>query len=106
MTNDEAQVAAKAWAGEAGGKLCPQLTENEIAGLVNEAVCDLVKELKAARLAIRKMKADCNKFEEAFEIGAKAIGRANKALQPYRQPVAVALPDNAEVSGPSTRPPC
>ena len=98
MTNDEAQAAAKAWEGEAGGRLCPQLTENELAGIVNDAVGDLVKELKAARLALTKMKADCNKFEEAFEIGAKAIGRANKALKPYRQPVAVVLPDNA-ISG-------
>jgi hypothetical protein len=96
MTNDEAHAVAKAWAGEAGGRLCPQLTENELAGIVNEAVGDLVKELNAARLAIRKMKADCNKFEKAFEIGAKAIGRANKALKPYRNPVAVALQDNAK----------
>lgn len=38
MTNDEAQEAAKEWAGEAGGKLCPQLTENELAGIVNDAI--------------------------------------------------------------------
>lgn len=95
MTNDEAQAAAKEWAGEAGGKLCPQLTENELAGIVNDSVGELVKELRAAQLAMQKMKASCNKFDEAFEIGAKAIGRANKALKPYRQPIAVALPDNA-----------
>lgn len=95
MTNDAAQAVAKAWAGEAGGKLCPQLTENELAGIVNDAVGDLVKELRAARLAIKKMKASCNKFDEAFEIGAKAIGRANMVLNQFRQPVAVVLPDNA-----------
>ena len=38
MTNDDAQAAAKQWAGEAGGKLCPQLTENELAAIVNEAL--------------------------------------------------------------------
>lgn len=99
MTNDEAQAAAKQWAGEAGGKLCPQLTENELTGIVNEATGELVKELRAARRAMQKMKASCNKFDEAFEIGTKAIERANKALKQFRQPVAMALPDNAELTG-------
>ena len=95
MTNSEAQAKAQEWAGEAGGRLCPQLTENELVGIVNEATGKLVKELRAARLAMRKMKAYCKKFDEAFEIGSNAIGRANKALKPYRQPIAVVLPDNA-----------
>lgn len=38
MTNDEAQAAAKQWHGQAGGRLCPQLTENELAGIVNDAM--------------------------------------------------------------------
>lgn len=38
MTNDQAQTAAQAWHGQAGGRLCPQLTENELSGLVNEAI--------------------------------------------------------------------
>lgn len=38
MTNDEAELAAREWAGQAGGKLLPQLTANELAGIVNEAI--------------------------------------------------------------------
>lgn len=38
MNNDQAQAKAAEWHGEAGGKLVPQLTENELAGIVNEAV--------------------------------------------------------------------
>lgn len=38
MTNDEAKTAAQAWHGQAGGELLPQLTANELAGIVNEAI--------------------------------------------------------------------
>lgn len=38
MTNEQARIAAQTWHGQAGGRLCPQLTENELAGLVNEAI--------------------------------------------------------------------
>lgn len=43
MTNDEAQAKAKEWFGEAGGRMCPQLTENELAGIVNEAIAACTK---------------------------------------------------------------
>ena len=45
MTNTQAQDAAKAWQGQAGGRMAPQLTENELAGLVNEAVASATKRL-------------------------------------------------------------
>lgn len=38
MTNERAEAAAQAWSGQAGGKLLPQLTANELAAIVNEAV--------------------------------------------------------------------
>lgn len=38
MNNDQAQTKAAEWHGQAGGKLLPQLTDNELAGIVNEAV--------------------------------------------------------------------
>lgn len=47
----------------------------------------LLKELKAARLAIRKMKAECNKHDEGFEIGKAALKRINSTLNELRQPV-------------------
>jgi hypothetical protein len=43
MTNAQAQEAAKAWHGQAGGRMVPQLTENELAGLVNEALANSQK---------------------------------------------------------------
>lgn len=93
MTNPQAQDAAQAWHGQAGGKLAPQLTENELAGLVNEATtgaeAHLLKELKAARLAIQKMKAQFNEFDDGYVIGKDALARANKAVKVYRRPVAV-----------------
>lgn len=95
MTNAQAQQAAKDWEGQAGGRLVPQLTENELAGIVNEATAQaeaaLVKELRVARLAIRKMKAQFNQFDEGFSIGRVALSRANKALKPFTQPTAVPI---------------
>jgi len=38
MNNEQAKVAALSWHGEAGGELLPQLTANELAGIVNEAI--------------------------------------------------------------------
>ena len=38
MTNEQAKAAALSWHGEAGGELLPQLTANELAGIVNEAI--------------------------------------------------------------------
>lgn len=38
MTPAEAAAKAKEWHGEAGGELLPQLTANELAGIVNEAL--------------------------------------------------------------------
>lgn len=48
MDNDQAQAKAAEWHGQAGGKLVPQLTENELAGLVNEAVQAASKRLLVA----------------------------------------------------------
>lgn len=48
MTNDEAELAAIEWEGEAGGVLLPQLTANELAGIVNDAVA---KEREACAMA-------------------------------------------------------
>lgn len=48
----------------------------------------LLKELKAARLAIRKMKAECNAHDEGFEIGKAALKRINSTLNDFRQPIA------------------
>jgi hypothetical protein len=53
----------------------------------------LLKELKAMRLAIRKMKAGCNEFDEAFSIRKDALSRVNKTLKEFRQPVALTLPN-------------
>jgi hypothetical protein len=54
MNNAEAQTKAQEWHGQAGGRLCPQLTENELAGLVNEAIGSTppvnVRELHADQL--------------------------------------------------------
>ena len=50
MTPAEAELAAIEWEGEAGGVLLPQLTANELAGIVNEA---LAKETVRADYAWR-----------------------------------------------------
>lgn len=52
----------------------------------------LLKELKAARLAIRKMKAECNEHDEGFAIGKAALKRINSTLNEFRQPVALIPP--------------
>lgn len=38
MNNDDAERAANEWAGQAGGKLLPQLTANELVGIVKDAI--------------------------------------------------------------------
>ena len=38
MTPQEALLAATEWEGEAGGALLPQLTANELSGIINEAM--------------------------------------------------------------------
>lgn len=53
----------------------------------------LLKELKAARLAIRKMKDECNQFDEGFTVGKEALRRINAVLKDYRQPVALQVPN-------------
>lgn len=53
----------------------------------------LLNELKAARLSIRKMKAECNQFDEGFAIGKDALRRINAVLKDYRQPVALQAPN-------------
>ena len=49
----------------------------------------LLKELRAAQAAIRKMKAGCNQFDEGYEVGAKALKRLNTVLKEHRRPVAL-----------------
>lgn len=81
MTNDEAQTAAKAWAGEAGGKLCPQLTENELAGIVNDAIlaCTKTRADKPRQLptcgtgALHSEQQYC--FERGWREGAASVRR-------------------------------
>lgn len=51
----------------------------------------LLKELKAARLAIQKMKSEFNQFDEGFAIGKVALARANRTLKGFRQPVALPI---------------
>lgn len=58
---------------------------------MNKTEEHLLKELKAARLAIQKMKAGCNEFDEAFVIGKEALSRANKTIKQYRQSVTQAV---------------
>ena len=48
MNNDQAQAKAQKWHGQAGGRMVPQLTENELAGLVNEAISAATKRLLTA----------------------------------------------------------
>jgi hypothetical protein len=57
----------------------------------------LLKELRAARTAIRKMKFNCNHFDEGYEIGASALKRLNGVIKEYRQPVAKG--SNEKLSG-------
>lgn len=52
----------------------------------------LLKELKAMRLVIQKMKASCNKYDEAFSLGEAALTRVNKTIKEFRLPVALSLP--------------
>jgi hypothetical protein len=96
ITNTQAQLAAKAWSGQAGGRLVPALTENELAGLVNEvtdaAEDALLKELRAARLAIQKLKAEFNEFDDGTQIAKAALRRVNASLKAYRRPVSVSAP--------------
>jgi len=54
---------------------------------------NLLKELKAARLAIKKMKAECNRYDEGFAIGKAALRRINSVLKDYRQPVPLQVPN-------------
>lgn len=49
----------------------------------------LVRELKAARLALQKMKSEFNQFDDGFAIGKVALARANKTLKDFRQRVAL-----------------
>lgn len=51
----------------------------------------LLKELRAARRAIQKMKAECNEFDEGFAIGKAALKRINSTLNDFRRPVAEQL---------------
>ena len=53
----------------------------------------LLKELKAARLAIQKMKAGCNEDDEAFLTGKEALSRVNRTLKEFRRPVALPVPN-------------
>lgn len=48
----------------------------------------LVRDLKAARLALHKMKERYNRDDEGFEIGKVALKRINATLKEFRQPVA------------------
>ena len=48
----------------------------------------LLKELKAARLALRKVKAECNEYDEGYAVCAKALKRINSVMSDYRQPTA------------------
>lgn len=48
------------------------------------AVYHLLKELRAARLAIRKMKDECNRFDDGYTIASSALKRINKTLTLYR----------------------
>ena len=99
MTNDEAQTAAKAWAGEAGGKLCPQLTENELAGIVNDAIlaCTKTRADKPRQLptcgtgALHSEQQYC--FEKGWREGAASVRRR------------IAMRFNAKVSGGGAFPP-
>jgi hypothetical protein len=50
----------------------------------------LVKELRAARVAIRKMKDECNQYDEGFKIGKDSLRRINGVLKEFKQPVAQA----------------
>jgi hypothetical protein len=47
----------------------------------------LLKELRAARAAIRKMKANSNQCDENYEVGSSALKRINAVLNDYRRPV-------------------
>lgn len=48
IDNDQAQMKAQEWSGQAGGRMVPQLTENELAGLVIEAIAQAVSPLLKA----------------------------------------------------------
>lgn len=54
---------------------------------------NLLKELKAARLAIKKMKNECNRYDEGFATGQAALRRINAVLKDYRQPVPLQAPN-------------
>lgn len=49
MNTDDAERAANEWAGQAGGKLLPQLTANELVGVVNDAIAK--HDLQKAKLS-------------------------------------------------------
>jgi len=49
---------------------------------------NLLKELKAARTAIKKMKDECNQYDEGFSIGRAALKRLNGVIKEHRLPVA------------------
>lgn len=48
ITPEQAAAKAQEWHGEAGGALLPQLTANELAGIVNEALMVHTKRLLTA----------------------------------------------------------
>jgi len=73
-------------------------------GLTNE---QLLNELKAARLAIRQMKAGSNEFDEAFAIGRSALRRINNAIARHGPIDKVAQPARKHlgIGYDTTRPP-
>lgn len=58
----------------------------------------LLKELKVARTAINKMKAECNQFDEGFTIGKAALKRIKGVLKDFKPPVAQGAPTYAPAS--------
>lgn len=79
MTNSQAQLAAQNWSGQAGGRLVPQLTENELAGLVNEAVANAQDLANEYDRLIRHMDAGGDFF--AFQV-AESRRRNGEQTEP------------------------
>lgn len=56
----------------------------------------LLKALRKCRTAIRKMQAECNQYDEGFQIGKLALREVNSTLRDFKKPVARPLPRDAD----------